>query len=738
MLWDKITGFDLTNSIFNEQVYSIKGEVSSRVVFIYILLTSFASFIIVSVNHYRKSGDIKGAIILIICLGFGLFGLLIDMVLLILKIRQLLFIDEWGYVGFAVLIGYKNYRNILDAGKIKKDLESSENQLKQILASAEEAIWDWHTELDKIYINKKFEELFCVENKLVISKDTFLKCIHKKDRGRISEYLDKVKSNTINSFTDEFRVINSDGDDRWVFIKANVAEYSKTDLVKRVVGFCLDISENKIQAHLLTQSETRFKEIFDNSSVGMYRSKSDGKFLMANPAFLNIFGLTSIDGLNGDDLYHEGERERFLSEIAGNDFLKGVEFQCKHSNKSQLFIRESSRVVRNTNGEIQYYEGIIEDITEQKNYEKALSDKAFTYRQLFDLSPAGIVVQDETGLLIDVNQSYCNSMGYSREEIVGYDIKKFVDPKHHEKVDQNRNKILSGETLIHIVQNVHKNGSIRYFGLYETSIPLANNKRGVLVICNDITDRKIYEEELVNAKLKAEAADNLKSEFLAQISHEIRTPINTILSFVSLIEAEIFDDMTEEVQESFSIIDSAGRRITRTVNLILDMSQIQSGSFECKFREYDLYEDVLYKIFQEYKKTAKNKKLNLSVKKETENTLHTFDEYTVSQIFQNLIDNAIKYTHEGSIELKIGRNNEGNIFVSVNDSGIGISEDYLPNMFTPFRQEEQGYTRSYDGNGLGLALVKQYCAMNNIDIIVNSEKGVGTEFILSFLKNNKS
>ena len=121
--------------------------------------------------------------------------------------------------------------------------------------------------------------------------------------------------------------------------------------------------------------------------------------------------------------------------------------------------------------------------------------------------------------------------------------------------------------------------------------------------------------------------------------------------------------------------------------------------------------------------TLYNKNKNNSIK---------CDEYSIHQIFSNLIDNAVKYTASGSVIIELRKDKDNKIEVEVKDTGIGISEDYLQNLFLPFSQEEQGYTRKFDGNGLGLALVKKYCELNNIGISVSSKKGTGTSFTLIF------
>jgi ligand-binding sensor domain-containing protein/signal transduction histidine kinase len=238
--------------------------------------------------------------------------------------------------------------------------------------------------------------------------------------------------------------------------------------------------------------------------------------------------------------------------------------------------------------------------------------------------------------------------------------------------------------------------------------------------------------ELEKAKLKAEKADEVKSEFLAQMSHEIRSPINVVLSFSNLIRSEIEDKIDDDLKEGFKSIANAGKRIIRTVDLLLNMSEIQTQTYEFIPEQWDLIDDIIYSILPEYQLTAKEKKLQLKLENNLQKGKITGDNYTLTQIYANLIDNAIKYTQTGSITINAYNDQGGIVICEIQDTGIGISQEFMDKIFHPFTQEEQGYTRRYEGNGLGLALVKKYCELNGIDLSVKSQKGEGTTFILKF------
>ncbi|MGE5458471.1 MAG: PocR ligand-binding domain-containing protein, partial [Methanococcaceae archaeon] len=187
---------------------------------------------------------------------------------------------------------------------------------------------------------------------------------------------------------------------------------------------------------------------------------------------------------------------------------------------------------------------------------------------------------------------------------------------------------------------------LRYF---EFRVILFGN-RETLVMMRDVTNRKKEEKELIEAKEKAEKSDRLKSEFLAQVSHEIRTTINVILSFASLMKFELEDKLPEGLEDSFRIIDAAGRRLIRTIDEILEMSELQTGSYELNPETIDLETEILQSLLAEYQYIAKNKQINLVYNKRTDGATINADKHMIMKIFANIIDNAIKYTPEGEVE----------------------------------------------------------------------------------------
>ena len=373
---------------------------------------------------------------------------------------------------------------------------------------------------------------------------------------------------------------------------------------------------------------------------------------------------------------------------------------------------------------------LFRDITESKKAQQEILKLSRGIEQ----SPAMVVITDFKGIIEYVNPKVEVVTGYSKEELIGKNTRIFRSGKTPKKTyEKLRKTILNGEIWEGIVLNKRKNGE-EYWESERIS-PILNNKGKIInyiSIKEDITEQIKARDELIEAKEKAEKSEKLKGEFLAQMSHEIRSPIHTILSFTQLLESELNDKIEGELRESFTAIRNAGQRVVRTIDLILNMSQIQTNSLETHFRNINLTKEILEPLYQEYYQTAKARGLKLEFIKDTDDVNVEGDEYTLNQIIANLLNNAIKYTEKGEITLRVFRTETNLLAVEVTDTGIGISEEYLPKIFDSFTQEEQGYTRQYDGNGLGLALVKRYCQINNADIFVESEKWKGSTFRVVF------
>jgi PAS domain S-box-containing protein len=252
----------------------------------------------------------------------------------------------------------------------------------------------------------------------------------------------------------------------------------------------------------------------------------------------------------------------------------------------------------------------------------------------------------------------------------------------------------------------------------------------VQLYATDITELKKTEMKLIAAKEQAQKSEQVKSHFLANMSHEIRTPLNSILGFSELVEAQLKDSIGSDEQFFFDTIRRSGKRLMRTVHEILDISQIEADTFKLKKTPFELLE-IIQSIVVEFTPLAKKKNLKLNFKSSINGAYVFMDEHSIERAITNLIDNAIKYTNSGSINIQLDK--EENIFIlTVHDTGIGMSPMYLDELFDVFSQESSGFAKKYQGVGLGLALAKRYFDLNDVSIHVSSRKNEGTIFTIKF------
>jgi len=395
--------------------------------------------------------------------------------------------------------------------------------------------------------------------------------------------------------------------------------------------------------------------------------------------------------------------------------------RCKDG--SYKWILDRGKIISRTeNGEPLRVVGTHKDINESKLFEIKLETTQFA----IDNAQIGVYQIEEDGKIIYVNKHACESLGYTKDELINKPVFE-IDPNFNkETFSKHRN--ITREQGQRTIKSTHKRKDSTEFPVEVTVNYFEfKGKRFSFSFVKDITEKEQFVNELVKAKEKAEHSDRLKTEFLAQISHEIRSPLNAIINLNSLVKEEVRQEGNKDLETAFVGIESSSRRIIRTIDLILNMSELQLGLYQSMRNLIDL-SDLLKQLVVEYRSSSTKDNLVISFECNSDNTEIMIDDYAVSQMFSNILDNAIKYTEEGYVKVTLDCIDNNQYLVKIEDSGIGISKDYLPELFTPFRQEDQGYSRQYEGNGLGLALVKKYGDLVDAKIEVESEKNVGTTF----------
>ncbi len=503
-----------------------------------------------------------------------------------------------------------------------------------------------------------------------------------------------------------------------------------------------EIVERKKIEKELRESQNKFKLIFNDSydPIFVFEINDEveaGKFIELNFIACKTLGYNKLEllSLTPYDILAVKDKMAIQNLIWNVIKSKNYQMETVFQNKAgdDIYVELSASLL--------HIEGkkrimiIARDITDRKISEAALKASEEQFRVLFEKAPIGLILTNTNGQIQKVNQALCNILGYEEKELAEIQLTDISHSQDRELEEVELKKLMQ-ENLERVVLEKRlftKSGSI--IDTIVNIVMLRDNESRpsqFLEQIVDITELKHYQKELLDAKEKAEESNKLKSAFLAQMSHEIRTPINTVLNFNSLIREEIGDDVSEDIKESFKVIDSGSKRLIRTIDSILNMSQFKAGSFDVTYEKVDLLEDILKDLCLEFKQNAEINRLKFKLEINTNNTIVWGDKYSLTQMIANLIDNAIKYTKKGSVLVRLKEMENSYLVLEVIDTGIGILEEYLAELFEPFSQEDIGYTRKFEGNGLGLALVKNYCDLNRTKISVKSKKGIGSKFVVTF------
>lgn len=359
-----------------------------------------------------------------------------------------------------------------------------------------------------------------------------------------------------------------------------------------------------------------------------------------------------------------------------------------------------------------------------------LAESELKFRTLFETANDAIMIIDREKI-IDLNSKTSEFLRLEENNIRNKSILNFSplvqsDGSYSlETIKEKITQALNGSPQFFEWDMLHPDGIV-----FETEISLnrieIKNDSYVQAIFRDISDRKKNEKELVSAKEAAEKSDQLKSEFLAQVSHEIRTPLHLILSNLAMIKEIHGENILPSLKKYLDNTKLASNRMTRTIESIINMAELQVGVYQPKYSNFDIVKDILDDLHKEFSILAELKHLDLELIVHTENCIAQCDKNSLINIFSNILDNAIKFTNSGIVSINVEKVNSELICVKISDTGIGISKEYLPKLYEIFSQEESGIARSFEGNGLGLAITKRYCETNNIDIHFESLKGKGT------------
>ncbi|MCF7859714.1 MAG: PocR ligand-binding domain-containing protein [Candidatus Cloacimonetes bacterium] len=457
---------------------------------------------------------------------------------------------------------------------------------------------------------------------------------------------------------------------------------------------------------------------------------------------------TFLNATHPDDREFSNETIQ-RSAATGGPELYTFDFRVVYPDKSIHWLNVVGQIVaRDQTGQGTIARGCLIDITDRKLAEKAREKSERTFSVIFNKAPfAAWLSHLSDGSFLEVNEKFEKMFGFSRKEIIGktsLDLGMHPDPKDRE----NSVALFKKQGFVHNLDMSLNTltGEKREFLLNSDLVEIGGEKF-ILTTANEITERKRVEnelklhrehlEELVKqrtqeleiAKTRAESADRLKSAFLATMSHELRTPLNSIIGFSSILLQETPGPLNPEQKKQLGMVKKSSHNLLSLINDVLDLSKIEAGQLNVNFEKFKLCE-IINKVVENCRPFAEKKNLELKISVlENVETINS-DKRRVEQIFLNLVNNAIKFTLQGSVKIECKRVNK-NIIVKIIDTGIGIEKEKIDLLFKPFSQIDTGLTRAYEGTGLGLSICRKLLDLLSGDISVESELGKGSIFTVT-------
>ena len=517
----------------------------------------------------------------------------------------------------------------------------------------------------------------------------------------------------------------------WCSVSAKVLYADKG----KAVGIDLhaeDVSRSKRREEELIESKDLFQTVFNNTAAAITVTDKNEQLVAWNPYAETLLGMDREDLFNKPikDLYPESEWKRLRSfKIDRQGIKDDIETKIFRKDGTLREVNLSVTVLKDLEGRTIGSIGIIRDITQQKIAERKIRESENKIRVILDNSAAGIILTDEKDRIVSWNKFTEGLFAMKKKDLYLKHVSCLYPKEEWAKIDEI--DIQKSGALHHFETKIStKAGDTIDVDLSVTVLQDPEERvTGSVSIIQDITKQKRTQEMLLQAKLAAEEASNAKSLFLANMSHEVRTPINTV---IGMIDLTLDSQLNAEQKENLEVAKDASVNLLGLLNDILDLSRVEAGKISLEYIEFHLH-NVAQSVVKGMSVLARNKNLEtkLIVHKEVPQLVEG-DPVRLRQVLVNLLNNAIKFTHKGTItaEIKVASQDGDDVIIlfSVIDEGIGIPKSKQEKIFDIFSQADDSTTRRFGGTGLGLAISKRLTEMMGGRIWVESEEGRGSTF----------
>lgn len=491
-----------------------------------------------------------------------------------------------------------------------------------------------------------------------------------------------------------------------------------------------DIGEDGLERY-----EGRLIEVKGTVAARVPNEAGDNLIILVNGNFVNVFAYANRLQPISFEGFEVGEYVRVRG-IAGQ-FDRQAPFNASY----QIFARTAEDITRAGLPPVWYRNTAIIvvllllvaagwGIALRKQVQSRVSDLQVSetrYSHLFNAAGDSVLVHadDHTaGWIIDANNMAQRVLGYTAQEFHKLTLRTLAAEDAIPDVEEHLTDVKKRGGALHTILLKTKPGATIPFEIRTHHLNL-DGKSAFMSIARDVSTRVAYEQGLIEAKKRAEDMEQLKSAFFINMSHEIRTPLTAIIGAAELLHEEV----DQEQQEFTDLIEHGGKRLLNTLNAVLDFAQLDAGDVVLLPSPAEVVEEI-QTVLTMHKPDADTKGLSIYFDSDVGSLPTMLDRDAFQKIMGNLVDNAIKFTAEGSVRVTIETKPEL-IHLHVADTGVGMDEEFLPHLFTEFKQESDGFARSHEGNGLGIAIAKKLVDLMGGRLTALSRKGAGSVLTVS-------
>lgn len=632
--------------------------------------------------------------------------------------------------------------DITDKKKAEQILRESEERYRALIKNLPNFVLV-HIGGKIVYINDIAVEAGGYSYNELIGESIFKFIVPKYYEATLDRMEKHAKGEDVGEY--EIEVIYKNGERRDMIVKDSLITYNNENAVLVVLT---DITERKKTQAALEESERRYRNIFESSPIGIYRTTPSGKILLANPALINMLEFSSLEELKKINLEKHSyakdyTRKDFIEKIERNGKVVGYESAWYKSDNSIVYVRENATAIKDAEGNTLYYEGTVENITEQKAVQEELQKYRLHLEDLVEKRTLEIELSEERfrtlaensyDTIIRFNSNlehvYINPIikertGIPPEKYIGRTIREIGFPLHLTNYWESMLlKVFETKELNRIEMELPNHYWVDWLMLPE--FDKNGNVSTIIVVGRDITERKKLEESIKEALEKEKELNEMKSRFISTASHEFRTPLTTVLSSAELLERYGRKWSEEKYSDHITRIRSSVDYLTQLINDVLTISRTETGKIEFNPQEIDFC-SLCHTIIKEIKPIATDKhRIIFNYKTYRKNFI--LDEKLLRFILLNLLSNAIKYSPDGgNVDLEINVQKKY-LVIKISDKGIGISEADQKMLFEPFYRGSN--IQNIPGTGLGLSIVKKSVELHSGRIEIKNRAGNGTTFIV--------